>query len=158
MFVFCVVYDSRGGTTRHAAEHVAKLLGVPSFDVKHKETIDALYHYEAFIFFTYTDMLGKLSKRTRRFLFDSPHAKRMKGVVANGSSDFIPKGVFGVAGDIISNQYQVPLIRKLDKGGTERDLREIQEKVAVMFGIESSSNQFALNTGRLNGMLQLKRA
>lgn len=156
--MFCVVYDSRGGTTRHAAEQVAKMLGVPSFDVKHKETLDALYHYEAFIFFTYTDMLGKLSKRTRRFLFDAPHTHRMKGVVANGSSDFISKGVFGVAGDIISNQYQVPLIRKLDKGGTERDLRDIQMKVEDMFGIQSSSNQLELTTGRLNGMLQLKRA
>lgn len=155
--MYCVVYDSRGGTTKGVANSVAEGLGIESIDCKQiLRGYKPFEEVEGFIFFTYTDKIGGISKRTARFL--ESYSGKMKGVVANGSSDFKAMGKFAISGDIISETYGVELISKLDRGGSNKDVNTIVSKSAGILGYKREKVAYKPDiTRRVGGVLQLER-
>lgn len=153
----CVVFDSRGGTTKGIANKVAENLGLESINCKDILNGNKPFEEcEGFIFFTYTDKIGGISKRTGKFLEE--HGDKMLGVVANGSSDFKPMGAFAVAGDVISEKYNVEIIRKLDRGGTQLDEHSISTRAAKLLGYKKEKVAFKPDiTRKVNGLFQLER-
>lgn len=155
--MYCVVYDSRGGTTKGVANNVAEFLGIESMDVKDILRGDKPFGLvKGFIFFTYTDKVGGVSKRTREFLTE--HGDKMLGVVANGSSDFKAMGMFAIAGDIIAKEYNVDILAKLDRGGTYEDAHNIVSQCVRIFGYKQEKVAYKPDiTKRVGGLLQLER-
>lgn len=70
-----------------------------------------------FLLMTYTFGSGGVPETTARFLAD--HAAGLRGVVSSGS--FHWGANFGRAGDHISGRYGVPLVARINKGGTLAD-------------------------------------
>lgn len=150
-----IVYDSYGGTTKDIALRVGKRVGVNVYSIEEfKDSVDAK---NDIVLFTFTYKLGKVPDTTECFL-DSINKKQLKGVVANGSKDFEKINKFGVAGDIISSQYGIPLIRKLDNGGSEVDEHALVKKISKMLGLELKKVSYKPSKSLYqNGVIQLKR-
>lgn len=150
-----IVYDSYGGTTKDIAIRVGKRLGLEVYSVdEYRNSKDVK---KDIVLFTFTYKLGKVPETTECFL-DSINKTQLKGVVANGSKDFEKINKFGVAGDIISNKYGVPLIRKLDNGGSEVDEHALVKYMSKMLGLELKKVSYKPNKSLYeNGLIQLKR-
>ena len=128
-----IIYDSRRvtGTTKNFAVNLGKATGLEVMYVK-----DVPNDFkEDFILCTYTAGVGEVPVTTKEFL--TKFGETMKAVVANGSSNFKAKGLFGVAGDRISNEYGVELLHKLDIGGTAEDVKYVARRVNFIFGINT---------------------
>lgn len=153
----CVVYESRGGTTKGMAKNVANKLGVDVYEVDEFKN-EPFDKYEGFIFFTYTDKVGKVPEKSGKFLLEEEYSKRMVGVVSNGSTDFMRVKSFAKAGEIISEAFNVPLISKLDKGGTPKDEYNIINKSIKLFGYKEEKVAYKPElTKKVNGIFQMKR-
>lgn len=74
-----------------------------------------------FLLMTYTFGSGGVPDTTARFLTD--HAAGLRGVVSSGS--FHWGANFGRAGDHISGRYGVPLVARINKGGTAADRQTV---------------------------------
>ena len=111
------VYASRTGNV----ESIVNALGIKALKIEDgNETVN-----EDFILFTYTDGYGDIPFEVDTFL--SNNASFIKGVVASGD-----KGhgeVFGFAGDKIAEQYNVPLLYKVDNAGTAEDIKAIKKVI-----------------------------
>ena len=70
---------------------------------------------------TYTFGTGEVPKSTDRFL--KAHAAGLRGVVASGSYHWGHN--FARAADLIAAEYGVPIVAKLNKGGTTADRQEV---------------------------------
>lgn len=134
-----IIYESRrkSGTTKNFAEGLGKSLGLKVYNVEDIDKIE-----EEYILCTHTAGLGEVPLKTQEFL--RKNGEYIVGVVANGSSNFISKGLFGLAGDRIKNEYKCELIRKLDVGGTREDLIKVAKRCKVILGIKDES--FDLNS------------
>jgi len=85
------------------------------------ETIEGDY-----ILFTYTDGFGDIPFEVDAFLGNN--AAGLKGVVVSGSHAYDP--AFCGAGDKIAEQYGVPVLYKVEDGGTSEDLDNIKAELA----------------------------
>ncbi|MFC6659467.1 class Ib ribonucleoside-diphosphate reductase assembly flavoprotein NrdI [Deinococcus multiflagellatus] len=74
-----------------------------------------------YLLLTYTFGQGQVPASTQAFL--AQHAAGLRGVVASGSYHW--GAHFARAGTLIAAQYGVPLVARLNKGGTAADRAQV---------------------------------
>jgi len=123
-----IAYTSRTGNVRY----ILSRLQVEAIEIKPK-----LILTEPFLLFTYTDGLGTVPPIAEQFMVDN--ATYCKGIIVSGNRNF-GHALFGRAGDILANTYNVPLVRKLDLRGTAEDYAYIQSYyMAIMNPFENTA-------------------
>lgn len=108
-----LVYDSMTGNTKRFANKVAAQLGLSA------KPLTAVDVEQNFLLFTYTFGEGAVPDSTARFLEE--HGHRMRGVVSSGSYHW--GASFGRAGDVIAARWGVPYVARVNKSGSEQDVR-----------------------------------
>lgn len=83
---------------------------------------------EPFIIVTYTDKIGEVPAKTRKFLAHSN--EYLRGVAASGNRNFGP--AYALAADQIANQYGVPIVCKFELAGTPTDIQKFTEGVDAL--------------------------
>lgn len=112
-----VVYNSVTGNVERFI-HKTKLNNIVS--IKDINSVD-----ENFILVTSTVGFGKIPTQVTRFLNDNH--QYLLGVVASGNKNW---GInYAKAGDVISKQYNVPLLMKFELAGTESDVERFIKEV-----------------------------
>lgn len=111
-----IVYISRTGNV----ETIVQNLEVT--DTVKIETGDESVN-EDFILITYTDGYGDIPMELEGFL--GSHSDHIKGVIVSGDTGY--GEAYGGAGDAIAEQYNVPLLYKLENEGTDEDIAKIKE-------------------------------
>ena len=108
-----IAYVSRTGNVRY----VISRLELPAVEVDESSVLT-----EPFLLFTYTDGLGEVPLKVTRFMEKS--GSHCQGVIVSGNTNF---GIhnFGKAGEIIAEQWEVPLVRKLELRGFSDDYEAI---------------------------------
>ncbi len=74
-----------------------------------------------FILFTYTDGYGDVPMEVDTFL--TANFMNLRGVVVSGSQDY--GDAYCKAGDVIAEQYDVPVLYKVENAGTDEDVQAI---------------------------------
>ncbi|MCM3388782.1 class Ib ribonucleoside-diphosphate reductase assembly flavoprotein NrdI [Ureibacillus chungkukjangi] len=110
-----IAYASRTGNVRYV---VSKIQG-EAVEIKEGLQLDKPY-----LLITYTDGFGDIPTKVAQFL--EHNGSLCKGVVVSGNSNF-GHHVFGGAGDKIVSRYQVPLVRKIELRGYQKDYEMIQQ-------------------------------
>lgn len=64
-------------------------------------------------------------KQVIRFLNDERNRKLIRGVMASGNTNF--GEAYGIAGDIISQKCQVPMLYRFELFGTQEDVETVRE-------------------------------
>jgi protein involved in ribonucleotide reduction len=113
-----IVYYSMTGNTKSFAERFAS----EGYEVA---SITESPSSEDFVLITPTYDFGEVPKVVQRFL--EQYGERLKAVVATGNRNW--GGFFGKSGDIISTNYSVPLLHKVELRGTDEDFRIIKERL-----------------------------
>lgn len=132
-----VVYDTRrkSGTTKNFAERLGRALNLEVKNVK-----DVKSHFEGdIILCTYTAGVGEVPLETRKFL--NIHGKKVKAVISNGSSNFKERGLFALAGNRIANEFGCELVRKLDMGGSLKDVEIVAKRCDVILSLNTINLQ-----------------
>jgi len=114
-----VYYASMTGNVRR---FVGKI-GVEAIDI----TSDAIPK-EPFVLITYTFGFGEVPKEVDAWL--TRNYKLLRGVVVSGNRNWGDN--YGKAGDLISQQYGVPLLHKFELAGTDEDVRIFNERLLVI--------------------------
>lgn len=118
-----IVFASRTGNVRS----IVNKLGLPSYEVANDLVITKPY-----ILIIYTDGLGEVPLKVENFIANEENQANLKGVVASGNVNFGMN--FCYAADVISHQYNVPIIRKIDLRGTQSDIDSIKEYYNKLIG------------------------
>lgn len=74
-----------------------------------------------FILFTYTDGYGDIPMEVDTFL--TANFMNLRGVIVSGSQDY--GDAYCKAGDVIAEQYDVPVLYKVENVGTDEDVQAI---------------------------------
>lgn len=80
---------------------------------------------EDFILLTYTTGYGEVPYEVEAFL--SKNGAHLKGVVCSGDKSY-GDGFCGAA-DVIASQYNVPIIAKIEYGGTPEEIEFIKKSI-----------------------------
>ncbi|WP_328774685.1 ribonucleotide reductase stimulatory protein [Deinococcus aquaedulcis] len=111
-----LVVDSLTGNVRRFAQAVAREAGgLPVHEVSYGAPPGP------YLLLTYTFGQGQVPASTQAFL--AQHAAGLRGVVASGSYHW--GAHFARAGTLIAAQYGVPLVARLNKGGTAADRAQV---------------------------------
>lgn len=111
-----LLFDSLTGNVRRLAGRVAQQAGISDvLDLRHSLPTDD------FLLLTYTFHRGAVPDATRDFLARCGHG--LRGVVASGSYHWGDH--FARAADHIAAQYRVPVVAKVNKGGSDADVAQI---------------------------------
>lgn len=111
-----IYYASRMGK-------VEKLALAVSAEAIKIESADTVVN-EDFILFTYTDGFGVVPPMVDEFLKQTH--EHLKGVVVSGSMER-HADTYCFAGDIISKEYNVPCLYKVDGAGSDEDVAAIKQ-------------------------------
>ncbi|OLV17695.1 class Ib ribonucleoside-diphosphate reductase assembly flavoprotein NrdI [Deinococcus marmoris] len=118
-----LAYDSLTGNVRRLARELAGHLGAEAVDVRsHSPSRE-------YLLLTYTFGTGQVPDSTRHFL--DQHGHLLRGVVSSGSYHWGQN--FARAADVIAARYAVPIVAKINKGGTAAD------RVRVLAWLEERS-------------------
>ncbi|WP_182006252.1 class Ib ribonucleoside-diphosphate reductase assembly flavoprotein NrdI [Priestia aryabhattai] len=117
-----IVYDSLTGNVKRFIDKVKKTN--KNLRVENIASIPVVD--EDYILVTYTIGMGKVSDSTQEFL--NKNSNKLKAVVVSGN--IVWGSNFGKAGDIISKQYNVPLIMKIELSGTKQNVDQFIQEVA----------------------------
>lgn len=111
-----LVYDSMTGNVRRFAQSVAQEFG-------NVDLLDVRQHapQREFLLLTYTFGTGQVPSSTKNFLL--VYGPLLRGVVASGSFHWGTN--FARAANLIAAEYHVPIVAKLNKGGTQADLKQV---------------------------------
>ena len=110
-----IAYASRTGNVRY----VVSKLEAEAIEIEEGLQLDKPY-----LLVTYTDGFGDIPLKVVHFLEEN--RSFCKGVVVSGNSNFGPH-VFGRAGDKIAAYYDIPLVRKIELRGYQKDYEAIQQ-------------------------------
>ncbi|WP_192930692.1 class Ib ribonucleoside-diphosphate reductase assembly flavoprotein NrdI [Deinococcus sp. AJ005] len=106
-----LAYDSLTGNVRRLARELAGQLGAEAVDVRsHVPNTE-------YLLLTYTFGTGQVPDTTHTFL--DQHGHLLRGVVSSGSYHWGQN--FARAADVIAARYGVPIVAKINKGGTAAD-------------------------------------
>lgn len=122
-----IVFASRTGNVRS----IVSKLQLPSCEIT-----DDLVMSQPYILFTYTDGLGDVPERVLDFLSVDENKYYLKGVIASGNVNFGMR--FCGSADEISNNHNVPIIRKIDLRGTQEDINIIKKYYINHMGCEEN--------------------
>lgn len=114
-----IVYSSRTGNV----ESIVNRIDLESFSVENIDSMD-----EDYVIFTYTDGYGEVPYEVEEFL--SANADHLKGVVVSGDQGY--GEAYCQAGDVISEQYNVPCLYKVENDGTDEDIEKIKEAIETL--------------------------
>lgn len=109
-----IVYATRTGNVRY----IVSQLTADAIELTADLQVDVRY-----LLITYTDGLGNIPAKVEQFMKHNHNL--CQGVVVSGNSNF-GHHVFGGAGDKLSQMYHIPLVRKLDLRGNQKDYDAIQ--------------------------------
>jgi protein involved in ribonucleotide reduction len=70
-------------------------------------------------------------KQVIKFLNNPENRKHIKGVIATGNTNFGES--YGLAGDIVSEKFGVPLIQRVELLGTPEDIELVKERLALLW-------------------------
>lgn len=87
---------------------------------------------------TFADGMGRgaVPKQVIHFLNDPARRALLRGVIAAGNRNFGP--TFALAGDVIAQKCNVPVLYKFELAGTETDVARIRAGLAEFRGMECS--------------------
>lgn len=111
-----VIYDSKTGNV----ERFVKKLPFPCFSVKEVDRLD-----EPFILITFTTGMGQCPDTSLNFL--EVNGEHLKGVISSGNK--VWGRMFGAAADIISAEYNVPVLYKFELSGDNHDVDMVIKEV-----------------------------
>ena len=112
-----IVYASRTGNI----ESIIGKLGIDALRIEDgSESVD-----EDYIIFTYTDGYGDVPYEVDEFLQNN--SEHVKGVVVSGDTGY--GEAYCKAGDVISEQYNVPCLYKVENDGTDEDIEAIKKVI-----------------------------
>ena len=111
-----IIYDTFSGNT----ERFVQKLNVKNTIVR---LSPLLLVEEEFVLVTYTFLFGEVPTATKLFL-ENNH-KFLKGVASSGNKNW--GNNFAKAANIISDNYNVPIIHKFELSGTDNDIKEFFE-------------------------------
>lgn len=80
---------------------------------------------EPFVLVTYTFGFGAVPEDVKKWLDDNH--QYLRGVAVSGNKNW--GGFYGMAGEIIAKQYNVPLLLKFELSGTKDDAELFKRKV-----------------------------
>lgn len=109
-----IAYASRTGNVRY----IFSQLGLPGVEIDESTTIE-----QPFLLLTYTDGLGQVPLIVQRFM--NKYGIYCKGVAVSGNRNFGHHN-FGKAGEKIAEQWDIPLIRKMELRGFPQDYEAIR--------------------------------
>lgn len=121
-----IAFASRTGNVRY----IINKLGLPHIEITNNLIMD-----EPYLLFTYTDGLGSTPKIVEDFL--KINHQYCKGVIASGNSNF-GHSVFCKVADTISQQYHIPIVRKIELRGFQNDYNAINDFYNTVFTREVS--------------------
>ena len=123
-----VYYSSASGNTRRMVER----LGLPATALPQDAETDPPLVHEPFVLMcpTYADRLGKgaVPKSVIRFLNIASNRANIRGVIANGNKNF--GETYALAGTIIAEKCNVPLLYRFELAGTDTDTARIRSGLA----------------------------
>lgn len=111
-----VVYASRTGNVQLMID---QLLISESLQIKTGKEIVS----EAYLLFTYTDGYGEVPIEVSDFLTNNSNF--IQGVIVSGDKGY--GEAFCKAGDIISQEFDVPCLYRFENNGTDADVSAIQD-------------------------------
>lgn len=81
---------------------------------------------------TYGDPYGKgmVPHQVKKFLSEETNRHYLKGVISAGNLNFGAE--YGMAGEIISHRFQVPLLYKFELAGTEEDITKVNLGLKIL--------------------------
>lgn len=125
-----IYFKSRTGNVRSIIDRLA----LPNTEIN-----VGVHVAEPFLLFTYTDGLGHVPEIVAAFM--EQHHQWCKGIIVSGNSNF-GKNVFCGAGDTLSNQYNVPIVQKIELRGFRKDDECIKKYYQqVILGENLSQNE-----------------
>ncbi|WP_054955373.1 class Ib ribonucleoside-diphosphate reductase assembly flavoprotein NrdI [Paenibacillus dakarensis] len=111
-----IVFDSKTGNVKRFVQK----LGMECDQIKPDLQID-----EPFILITYTTGFGQAPQATKNFLSNKGHL--LQGVVSSGNMNW--GNFYAHAADLISEQYDVPILMKFELSGTNKDVVRFKQEV-----------------------------
>lgn len=114
-------------------ENVRSIVG--RLSLPHREIQQHTVAQEPFLLFTYTDGLGEVPHLVSEFMERNSHL--CKGIIASGNSNFGHR-VFCGAADKLNEQYNIPIVCKIEMRSAKRD-EEIQKYYERVIRIENLS-------------------
>lgn len=112
-----IVYASRTGNV----ESIINKLGVEALRIEDgSESVS-----EDYILFTYTDGYGDVPGEVSDFLENN--SANIKGVVVSGDTSY--GDAYCGAGDVIAEDYSVPVLYKVENDGTDEDIENIKKAI-----------------------------
>ena len=114
-----IVYASRTGNVHY----ICSQLNLPRIEI-----YEGLQVTEPYILVTYTDGFGQVPVIVQGFM--EKNASYCKGVIVSGNRNFGSN--FARAGDVLQEQYSIPIIGKLDLRGQSQDYNEIAQAIEKM--------------------------
>lgn len=112
-----IIYDSRTGNV----ERFVRKLNMN----KIKKVESDLIVNEEYILLTFTTGFGQVPETTLKFLQNNH--KYLRAVVVSGNKNW--GSYYGNAGEIISREYDVPLLMKFELSGTQNDVEMFKREV-----------------------------
>lgn len=110
-----VAFASRTGNVRRFVTR----LGLPSVEIREGVRVDA-----PFFLVTYTTGFGEVPFLVEKFLEVN---RQLVGVAASGNRNWGDN--FARAGDLIADEYGVPVLHKFELSGTDADVEFFRKKV-----------------------------
>ena len=112
-----IVYASRTGNV----ESIINKLGIDALRIEDGSESVA----EDYIIFTYTDGYGDIPGEVADFLENN--SANIKGVVVSGDTAY--GDAYCGAGDAIAEEYNVPVLYKVENDGTDEDIANIKNAI-----------------------------
>lgn len=114
-----VYYSSMTGNVKR---FIGKLnIGATNINEESKAT-------EPFVLVAYTFGFGEVPRQVDEWL--SKNGELLRGVAVSGNRNW--GSSYGLAGDKISQKYDVPLLLKFEQAGTQEDIERFKERLAML--------------------------
>lgn len=118
-----IAYASRTNNNKD----IVKRVGIKSMELSSQTIVE-----EPYFLLTYTDGLGEIPSIVCEFLdYNDLNVSNLKGVIASGNYNF-GHSLFCRSADLISEKYNVPVIRKIDLRGNSLDVKAIKDSYNKM--------------------------
>ena len=111
-----IVFDSLTGNVERFVDKI---------NLRNIKITESLQVSEPFVLVTYTIGFGDIPESTKAFI--SNNQSYLVGVATSGNR--IWGANFGKAGELISKQYNVPLLLKFELSGTKKDIELFKRKI-----------------------------
>lgn len=113
-----IVYDSKTGNVKRFVSKLPFLC----FSVNDIDKVE-----EEYILITFTTGIGQCPDSTINFMERNENHKLCKGVISSGNVVWGRR--FGAAADIVSAEYNIPVLYKFELSGDNHDVETVKQEV-----------------------------